>query len=111
MKQEEYIFPFNERGNISKVKNTDIWKIHKKALNNKWTQEEKNKVFELLKNNTYFSYGIPLYGVCFNFLPILNRFWVKVKHYGVLEVLAPNKMSIRNYYGNSNVFEIVELKK
>ena len=38
-----------------------------------------------------------------------KRFWVMVKHYGIIQVFAPDKTSIRIAYGKHNVLEIVEV--
>ena len=38
-----------------------------------------------------------------------KRFWVKVKYYGIIQVFAPDRTSIRAAYGKHNVIEIVEV--
>ena len=38
-----------------------------------------------------------------------KRFWVMVKHIGIIQVFAPDRTSIRTAYGKHNVLEIVEV--
>jgi hypothetical protein len=98
LKHENFIYPFNERGDINKVKNSEEWNTHKKAFNGNLNQGEKNKLFERLQTNSFFKDAIPLFGVRFSYRPILKRYWVKTKYYGIQEVYSLNKTSIRNYF-------------
>lgn len=47
-------------------------------------------------------------GWCFPLHQYLRRFWVKTKHYGILEYYAVNKTAIRKEL-KSNVIQIVEV--
>ena len=38
-----------------------------------------------------------------------KRYWANIKHYGILQVYAPDKTSIRTAYGKHNVIEIIEM--
>ena len=49
-------------------------------------------------------------GWCIPFGEYMRRFWVKTKHYGIIEMYALNKTDIRKEL-KSNVIEIIEVKK
>lgn len=49
-------------------------------------------------------------GWCFVVRPLLRRYWVKLKQYGICEYYALNKTDIRKRFG-SYVLEIVEVKE
>jgi len=108
---KNYIYAFNEKGNPEELKNSEEWKIHKKAFLGKWTQEEKNKIFERIKDCSFFSDGVDLMGVCFDFRPVLNEYWIELKYLGIIKVFAPNKTAIRNYYKSYNIFKIILVEK
>lgn len=48
-------------------------------------------------------------GWCFDVRPLLRRYWVKLRGYGINEYYALNKTDIRRHF-NSYVLEIVEVK-
>lgn len=48
-------------------------------------------------------------GWAFPFAEYMRKFWVKTKHYGILEVYAMNKTDIRKQYGFTGVIRIVEV--
>ena len=75
IKHENFIYAFNERGNIKDIKDSPEWKRHKKAFNGKLSQEEKNVLFENLQTNSFFKDGIPFLGIRFNYAPILKKYW------------------------------------
>lgn len=52
---------------------------------------------------------IKIGGWCFCVRPLLRRFWVKLKGYGINEYYALNKTDIRKRFG-SYVIEIIEIK-
>lgn len=54
--------------------------------------------------------SIKIGGWCFVVRPLLRRFWVKLKGYGINEYYALNKTDIRRRF-NSYVLEIVEIKQ
>lgn len=49
-------------------------------------------------------------GWCFSLRPLLRRFWVKLRGYGINEYFALNKTDIRKKLG-SYVLEIIEIKE
>lgn len=53
--------------------------------------------------------NIKIGGWCFNVRPLLKRYWVKLKQYGINEYFALNKTDIQKKFG-SYVIEIVEIK-
>lgn len=98
-KAEYWVFPFNERGNIENEKNTNLFKLHEKAISNpkSLTQKEKDDIYARIKNSSYGNgTGVAHGGVMFKFTPILNRYYVERTYGDVSIVYAPNKMSIRN---------------
>jgi hypothetical protein len=105
----EFIKPFNERGNINEVKNSEIWKLHERAFKEELTQVEKIRVFKELRHNCFSKRGIPLLGVMFDFTPLLKKYWIKLKYGDILEVYALNKTSIRDYY-KSEISKIIEIE-
>lgn len=48
-------------------------------------------------------------GWCFPLTAYLKKYWVKTKHYGIVEYYAVNKTAIRNEVGSHNVIKIVEV--
>lgn len=115
MKKQKYknITPFNERGNIENIIGTNIFNIHQKLVNGKkLTQEEKNYVFEKIRDNSYFNDGVALMGMRLNFKPYLKRYYVKYNYGNIIEMYAFNKTNIRtNIYTKSGIIEIVEVPK
>jgi hypothetical protein len=104
-----YVYPFNDRGNLNEVKNTDLWKLHDKAIKNpeSLTRKEKNEIYDKIRNSSYGNgHGVALMGVMFDFKPILKKFYVERDYWGVGIVYAPDKMSIRN-----NRFEKNSIKR
>lgn len=53
---------------------------------------------------------IKIGGWCFVVRPILKKYWVKLRGYGINEYYALNKTDIRKRFG-SYVIEIVEIKQ
>lgn len=53
---------------------------------------------------------IKIGGWCFVVRPLLRRYWVKLRGYGISEYYALNKTDIRRRFG-SYVIEIIEVKK
>ena len=75
----------------------------------KLTREEKDYIFSNLQNNAYSRTGVPVLGWMFDFSEFLKSYWVKTRNYGILEVYAFDKTSIRNYYGSYEILKIVEI--
>lgn len=53
---------------------------------------------------------IKIGGWCFVVRPLLRRYWVKLRHYGICEYFALNKTDIRKKFG-SYVIEIIEAQE
>jgi len=68
------------------------------------TREEKDQLFERIVVSQPKG-CIHLHGWKFDFTPYMRRIWVKLSDYGILEVYAPDKTSVRNYWGH-NVIEM-----
>ena len=107
MKHENFIYPFNERGKLKKVKSSNLWKLHKKAFEGGLSRSEKNDLYEQIQGCSYSKRGVALLGVMFNFDFVLKRFWVK-NAWGISEVWAFDKTCIRRCFPNSKA-EIVEV--
>ena len=73
----------------------------------KLNRAEKNDVVDQLLTNSYSRVGIPIGGWMIDMRKWLTRFWVKVKNYGIVEVYAFDRTSIRKHYGRHNVVEII----
>jgi hypothetical protein len=95
MNHEDYIRPFNERGDVEGHRGSSLWLLHKKAFEGKLDQKEKDRLLEMLRNNSFFKDSVPLLGVRFNFRPVLKKYWVKDRYGDIREYLAPDKTSIR----------------
>lgn len=45
----------------------------------------------------------------FSFREYCHRYWVKTRHWGILELWAPDKTTIRNALGSYHTIKIVEV--
>lgn len=71
----------------------------------KLSREEKDKLMNDMDRGQ-----IRLRGWCFSFRELVPCFWVKKLYYGISEVFAPDKTSIRKSLGSYNVQKIVLIK-
>ena len=68
---------------------------------------------EYSRKTSYTRFCVLLRGFLSWFIPFaeyMRRFWVKTKHYGIIEMYALNKADVRKEL-KSNVIEIIEVKK
>ena len=93
---------------LEDLRGTDTYRLFDNR--HKLCREEKDRLFRDLQTNSYSRMGIPLLGWMFPFHDVLRTFLVKLRHYGWCEVYAPDRTSIRSYYGYK-VLRIVLLDK
>lgn len=103
-----YIYPFNELGKVENVLDYKEFKLHQKVVNGEAvTQEEKDFLFDCIRNDSFFNRAIALRGCKLDFDNFLNCYWVKFES-DISEHWAFNKTSIRNYYKQiDNIIKIV----
>ena len=93
---------------FEQLKNSVPYILKVKILEGKkLTRQEKNALFRQLHHNNRFKRAIPLLGWRFDFSSILKTFFVQYTHGHIEEVLAPDKMAIRNC--ESQIQRIVEV--
>ncbi len=96
---------------LESLKDEKVYKLKEKTLaGGKLTREEKDWLYGAMQGTTYTKTGICLGGWCFDFSGVLTLYWVKYHSYGISEVYAPDKMSIRNRDKYMKINKIVEVK-
>ena len=92
-----YKFAKWEVSPLEDLKDCKVYLLKEKVLKGEiLSREEKDWIYEFLRQNSYSRVGIPLLGWMFDFSEILKMFYVEYT-YGIIEkVYAPDKMSIRN---------------
>lgn len=75
----------------------------------KLTQEEKDELYQDMRNNTFSKHGIPLQGWMFNFSDYCHLYYVEDKYGYIEKVWAPNKTSIRHNRHEPPIRRIVEV--
>ena len=103
-----YKFVKHEIPPLENLRETCAYRLFENRHN--LSRDEKDRLFSDLQTNSRSRKGVPLRGWMFPFHDVLRTFLVKLQHYGWCEVYAPDKTSIRSYYGH-RVLRIVLLDK
>ena len=105
-------YPFNELGDVEKIKNTKIYELFTQLSNGvKLTRKDKDYLFNSMCQNSGRS-NYMLYGVIIPFAQFMKTYIVKYNYEPNrwVEVYAFDKMCIRNsFYTNHGIVEIREL--
>lgn len=104
---DPYKFVPHDVAPLEHLKGSWVYEVH--ARRQELSREEKDRLVRQLQTNRYSRRGVPLRGWMFPFDDVLKTFLAKVRHYGWREVYAPDKTSVRSFFGSHNVFHIVEL--
>lgn len=92
---------------LEELKSSYAHQLYEKRHN--LTREEKDSLVKKLQLNSYSKTCIPYQGWMFPFHDILKTFIAKVRYYGWQEIHAPDKTSVRKFFGSYNIFHIVEI--
>lgn len=110
---EPYKFAGHKVPDISELQTSRVAILHNKAKNGEpLTREEKDWLFDEMRQNTFGKLGVALSGWIFPFGRMLNRYWVQYRGDGIREIYAFDATCIRtNPYTKNRIRKIVKVKK
>ena len=109
-KINKLVYPFNERGIVEDIKQSNGYMILKQLCNEETiSKEDKQYITDKINSNGYFEDSIALLGVRICFKPFVKKFWFKSKWGDIFQQYAFNKTTLRENNKYLYPIQIIEV--